>query len=143
MLSHQFNRAVHGSDNDKAELLDQMRKSFPESSLGWLKKNDIAVQRTTIEPSQLDWDNRHEWAATHEPKKVKATRKDIKDGKDKPVVTVDRPGHDNLFIMDGHHHAEAYTQLDRHDIPAFIVKVPRVNGPWDTQHDKQEHNKDA
>lgn len=143
MLSSQFNRAFHGSDQDKADLLDQMRESFPESSLGWIKKADIAVERTTICPADIDWDGRETWEATHEPKKVKQKRKDIKHGKDKPLAVVDRPGKDDLFVMDGHHHAEAYTQLDRQDIPAFVIKVPRVNGPWDTQHSKQEHNKDA
>lgn len=143
MLSSQFNRAFHGSDQDKADLLKQLGESFHDKDLGWIRKADVAVERTTISPSDIDWDGRESWAATHEPKKVKEKRKDIKHGNDKPIAVVDRPGKDNLFVMDGHHHAEAYTQLERDDIPAFVLKVPRVNGPWDELHSKQEHNKNA
>jgi hypothetical protein len=58
--------------------------------------------------------------------------------------------------MDGHHHAEAYTQLmgkpreeqpkavrNMHGMPAYVITVPKTRGPWDTLHDKQEHNKNA
>lgn len=139
-LGRQFDR---GDDQDKADLLKQMRKSFPDRSLDWLRGDDVSVTRTHIHPSDIDWKNRHEWEATHEPKKVKEKRKDIKNGDDKPIVTVDRPGHDDLFIMDGHHHAEAYTQLGTKKIPAYVVTVPRTTGPWDEQHSKQKHNKDS
>jgi hypothetical protein len=142
VFSRQFDN--RGSDEDKAALIDQLSKSFHDEDLAWLRSPNIHVERTSVDPSQIDWDHRDEWAATHEPKEVKKKRKDIKKGNDKPVALVERPhkGPDDLFIMDGHHHAEAYTQLDM-DIPAYKISVPKTNGPWDTLHSKQEHNKNA
>jgi hypothetical protein len=142
-LSRQF-QTGKPDDGAKSALLEQLGKSFHEKDLEWIHDPQIHVSRETVSPGAIDWDHRDEWAATHEPKEVKKKRKKIEKGHDKPVVLVDRPhkGPDNLFIMDGHHHAEAYTQLDK-DMPAFTISVPKTNGPWDTLHDKQEHNKNA
>lgn len=137
MLSRQFN-PPEGNDKDKEKLIHQLSKSFPDKAMDWISHSDIKVEKTHISPSEIDWDNRHTWAATHEPEKVAKKRKQIEHGKDKPVVVVERPHHDNLFIMDGHHHAEAYTELDKKSMPAYVIKVPRVKGEWDTFHSKQE-----
>jgi hypothetical protein len=141
MFSRQFD--ARGSDDDKSALIGQLSKSYHERDLQWLNDPSIRVEKTQVRPSELDWRHRDEWAATHDPKAVKQKRKQIKQGKDKAIAVVDRPHESDLMIMDGHHHAEAYTQLDRQDIPAYKISVPRTIGPWDTLHDKQEHNKNA
>lgn len=156
-LSRQF-QTSKPDDGAKSALLEQLGKSFHAQDLDWINDPQVHVTRRPVPPSQIDWDHRDEWTATHEPGAVKDKRKKIKHGDTKPVVMVERPhkGPDNLFIMDGHHHAEAYTQLmgkDKADqpktirnmrgMPAYVVSVPRTQGPWDTLHDKQEHNKNA
>lgn len=152
MFSRQFD-PPHGDPDDKAALIDQLRLSFRKRDLRWLEDPDIQVRRTTVAPSDIDWDHRESWAATHEPKLVKEKRNDIKHGDMKPVVVVDRPHHDDLMVMDGHHHTEAYTQLIGQRkgpkalrsgrFPAYEVSVPRTSGPWDELHSKQEHNPNA
>jgi hypothetical protein len=154
-LSHQFT-APQGSAEDKAALLSQLGKSFHQKDLAWLNDPGIKVEMRPVTPSQIDWDHREEWQATHEPGKVKEKRKAIKHGDLKPVAFVDRPHTDDLMVMDGHHHAEAYTQLmgkpkqdqpksirNMRGMPGYVIHVPRTSGPWDTLHDKQEHNKNA
>jgi hypothetical protein len=153
-MSSQFSRDS-GSDTDKAALVKQLSKSFHPDDLAWIDSPNIRVRRTAVRPSQIDWQNRESWTATHEPGKVKDTRKSIKHGDDKPVALVSRPHSDNRMVMDGHHHTEAYTQLidsgtkNKHvaalrgRIPAYEITVPRTNGPWDELHSKQEHNKNA
>lgn len=154
MYSRQFD-TMGGNSADKAALVKQLSKSFHPKDLAWIDSPDVRVERTSVPPSRIDWDNRETWRATHEPAKVKKKRQDIKHGDDKPVALVNRPGHDDLFVMDGHHHTEAYTQLlgrdkqNKHvralhgEIPAYEIHVPRTNGPWDTLHDRQEHNPNA
>lgn len=155
-MSSQF-QPKPGNDEDKAALKEQLSKSFHERDLAWIDDPRIHVERTRVAPSRIDWDNRESWKATHEPGLVREKRKMIKHGDDKPVALVQRPNHYDLFVMDGHHHAEAYTQLLgkppekqnknvralHGEMPAFEIHVPRTNGPWDTLHDKQEHNKNA
>jgi len=154
-MSRQFDSP--GNDEDKRALIGQLSESFHSRDLAWLEDPSIHVSRTSIHPADIDWDGRESWAATHEPGKVREKRKEIKRGNDKPVVVVDRPHHSDLMIMDGHHHAEAYTQLlgkpaeDQNKnvralhglMPVYTVSVPRTTGPWDELHNKQEHNKNA
>lgn len=156
MYSRQFD-TMHGNSDDKAALVKQLSKSFHDKDLAWIHSPDVRVERTSVPPSRIDWDDRDRWRATHEPGKVREKRREIKHGDDKPVALVNRPGKDNLFVMDGHHHTEAYTQLlgkphqDQNknvralhgEIPAFEIHVTRTNGPWDTLHDRQEHNSNA
>lgn len=139
---HQFGRTLAGDHDatEKQQLLKQLGKNFPPEATAWLDHPSVHVQRTYVRPSDIDWDNRESWAATHEPGKVAKIRKKIEKGKDKPVVAIDRPGSDNVFIADGHHHTEAYTQLDRSHFPAFVVRVPTRTGPWDTMHSKQRED---
>jgi hypothetical protein len=154
-LSRQFS-APQGSAEDKAALVSQLSKSFHPRDLEWLQDPHVKVEKRPVAPNQIDWDHREEWQATREPGKVKDKRKDIKHGDMKPVAFVDRPHSDNLMVMDGHHHAEAYTQLmgkPRNDqpksvrnmtgMPGYVIHVNKTNGPWDTLHNRQEHNKNA
>ena len=145
-FSQQFSR-INGPDDskDKKKLLKQLHKNFPDTAVSFIDSPAVHVKKTRVTPSAVDWENRNEWRATREPGKVKETRKDIKKGKEKPVVMVERPGKDSLMIMDGHHHSEAYTQLigqgkmpDRaKDFPAYVIKVNREKGPWDEAHNRQ------
>jgi hypothetical protein len=146
----------HGSVKAKKQLLEQLSKSFPDSALEWIRSPRVQVERTRLRPDQIDWENREKWAATHEPRKVARKVRRIQQGHEKPVFAVDRPGHDDVFIADGHHHAEAYTELigsgdggvkEKHlkrgkfkssDFPAFVARVPSVRGPWDEMHASQE-----
>lgn len=137
---HQFGRVLAGDDHDakdKRKLLKQLGKNFPDDATSWVNDPAVHVQRTYIRPVDVDWDHRSEWAATHQPGKVAKVRKKIEKGKDRPVVAIDRPGSDNVMIADGHHDAEAYTQLDRSHMPAYVVRVPTRMGPWDEMHTDQ------
>lgn len=143
-FSQQFHR-IHGEDDSEAKkgLLKQLKGHFPKDATNWIKDPGVHVERTKIKPSDIDWDHREEWRATHEPKKVNGIRKAIKHGHVKAIVGVQRPGKDNIMIADGHHHAEAYTQLDVKKMPAYVVKVNRRTGDWDTMHDKQIKGKNG
>lgn len=138
-FSQQFHRVNGEDDHDaKKALLKQLKGNFPKSVTKWIKDDSVHVERTKVSPHEIDWQHREEWAATHEPGTVNDVRKSIKHGHDKPIVGVARPGKDNIMVADGHHHLEAYTQLDVKKMPAYLIKVNRVNGPWDTMHEHQK-----
>lgn len=147
-FSDQFSR-INGRDDskDKEKLIKQLRKNFPADSYEFVNDPRVHVEKTRIKPSEIDWEHRDQWRATHQPGHVKYRRKQIKNGKEKPVITFERPGKDNLMVGDGHHHTEAYTQLigqdkmpdHAKDFPAFVVKVPTVKGPWDELHEQQRN----
>lgn len=138
-FSSQFDR-IHGDDDSKAKdkLRKQLKGNFPKDAYAFLDDPGVRVEKTKIKPSDIDWQHRDEWAATHQPKQVKQVRKAIEHGHEKPIVGVLRPGEDNIMIADGHHHGEAYTQLGVKKMPAYVIKVNRRTGPWDEMHDKQK-----
>lgn len=153
MFSRQFD--APGSPEDKAALKKQLEESFHDKDLRWIDDPRIKVKRTSVTPGQIDREHMHEWAAFHERDKVDEKRRNIKHGDMKPVAMVNRPhrGPDNLFVLDGHHHEMAYSQLIARDgktnrnklhgrMPAYEINVPTATGPWDELHSKQIHNKD-
>jgi len=114
----------------------QLIKSFDEKDMNWIKD---AKWTGPIEVSldKINFSTENTWTAEKEPKLVKSKVKKIKKGKRKPVVLIDAPKDDKYFILDGHHRALAYKKLDM-PIPAFIGKVDKEKGPWDTFHTKQK-----
>ena len=102
----------YASSNVKKRVLDQLADDFPEKNLGWIKQADWSGP-VEVDPADIDQHNRHEWAASHEPDRVKARKKRIKKGKIKPIVLVKTP-------------------------ICWIGKVDRETGPWDTFHNQQD-----
>jgi len=126
----------YASSNVKKRVLDQLTDDFPEKDLGWIKKADWSGP-VEVDPADIDQHNRHEWAASHEPDRVKARKKRIKKGKVIPIVLVKTPKNKKYIIIDGHHRFIAYEQLERKPI-CWIGKVDRETGPWDTFHNQQD-----
>ena len=114
----------------------QLKKSYDKKDMGWIKDAqwtgpvDVALDR-------VNFSTKKTWKAYHEPELVESKVEKIKNGKRKPVVLIDAPKDDKLFVLDGHHRSLAYEKLNS-PIIAFIGKVDREKGPWDTFHTKQK-----
>lgn len=136
--------AKHMSVQDTAgvrkRVMHQMKSDFPKSSMGWMK--DAVWTGPEMVPTEMfDTADQNSWAASHEPEKVKAFRKEIKEGRHKPIVAVHVPGSNKLRIVDGHHHFMGYHDLG-YPAPAYIAHVEQNTGPWDEMHAHQLHSKD-
>ena len=129
-----------GDDEAKAALIKQMRKNFRKQDLAWLDDAGIRVESPSkIDPDHIDWDDYPDWRASRQLEEVQGIAKKVEKGKKtpKPVVLAASPGNDdNMYIVDGHHHAMA--QVERKKKPVgWVVHVPTAEGPWTTLHDKQ------
>ena len=135
---HQF--APPGDEKARKRLLKQLKPDFPSDALDWLRDPAVRVEAPQrIPATDLDFDDYPNWRASHELKKVnKIARKK----KNKDIVVADRPGEEDLYIIDGHHHALA--KIDREKDPkGYIVHVPAREGPWTKLHDRQKGDQDT
>ena len=114
----------------------QLKKSYDVKDMGWVKDAQWSGP-VEVSLDKVDFLTKKTWKAYHEPKLVDSKVRKIKKGKKKPVVLIDAPKDKKYFILDGHHRAMAYEKLDM-PITAFIGKVTKEEGPWDTFHTKQK-----
>ncbi len=128
------------SSSDKSKVIKQLAKDYPLNSLNWVKEIKWdGPEKVNIE--DVDYSNYRNWQANHEPKKVKKFEKKISNGKMKPVILVKTPKNKKYIVIDGHHRALAYRNLDE-PLRAWIGYTKTEKGPWDTFHDKQRHSDD-
>ncbi len=128
------------SSSDKSKVVKQLAKDYPLNSLNWVKEIKWdGPEKVNIE--DVDYSNYKNWQASHEPKKVKKFEKKISNGKMKPVILVKTPRNKKYIVIDGHHRALAYRNLDE-PLRAWIGYTKTEKGPWDTFHDKQRHSDD-
>lgn len=85
---------------------------------------------------QIDFQNRDNWAASHEPDKVADFVTKIQNGELKPIILVNEPNDNKLRLVDGHHRALAYEQLGQPAM-AYVAHVGTIGGAWDDLHDSQ------
>ena len=126
----------YAKKSSKEKVWYQLSKSFYEKDMGWIK-NAHWIGPVEVPLDRVNFSTENTWTARKEPELVKSKVKKIKKGKRKPVVLIDAPKNNKYFILDGHHRALAYKELDI-PITAFIGKVSKEKGPWDTFHNKQK-----
>lgn len=128
-MAPQMTDAAHGA-------FQTMVGDFPAHALVWMA---FVKWRGPVEvsPDQIDFDDEKSWAADHEDAKVAKFAKKIKAGKKiRPILLVEKPGHDKAVVVDGHHRALAARQVGK-PVLAYTAKVPKEDGPWDETHSYQ------
>ncbi|MCC9307694.1 phage portal protein [Kitasatospora sp. RB6PN24] len=119
-------------------VYDQLLANYPASTLGWVLGASWSGP-TDVPLDQVSFDHEEQWAASHEPKRVKHFLKQIRrKGRTKPVVLLRTPSSQKLIIVDGHHRSLAYRQAGK-PIRAWIGTVAQNHGPWDELHSSQHH----
>jgi len=119
-------------------VYDQLLEDFPKDAARWVLHLKWDGPRD-VPIADVDYSNKGSWHASKDPDHVALMVKKIKAGKKKPVVLVKKPGKKKLMVVDGHHRALAYLQLDE-PLRAYVAKVPG-DGPWDEMHAAQTHGK--
>ena len=116
-------------------VIEQLSDDFPPGALGWVSTIPwTGPQR--IDLKLVDWSALKSWAAYNEMDRVEDFATKIKNGWDKPIVTVRVPDDERVRIVDGHHRALAYATLKK-PIMAYVGEVPKAKGPWDETHSSQ------
>jgi len=132
-----MNWSTRYSKKDSMKMVwKQLKKSYDTKDMEWIKDAKWSGPME-VPLDDVDFSTKKTWKAHHEPELVKSKEKKIKNDKRKPVVLIDTPKDGKLFILDGHHRAMAYENLNM-PITAFVGKVDRVKGPWDEFHSKQK-----
>ena len=114
---------------------EQLCDDFPPEALGWVDSIPWSGPQR-LDLSKIDWSAVKSWQAFNELDRVDKFAQQIKNGWDKPIVTVQVPGDDRVRIVDGHHRALAYATLKR-PLLAYVGQVPKKVGPWDYTHASQ------
>ena len=132
-----MNWSTRYSKKDSMKMVwKQLKKSFDKKDMGWIK--DTKWNGPIDVPlDQVNFSTKKTWKAYREPELVQSKVRKIENGKKKPVILIDAPKDDKFFIIDGHHRAMAYEKLNKPMI-AFVGKVNKEKGPWDTFHTKQK-----
>lgn len=115
---------------------DQLKKSFDKKDMKWIKDVEWDGPKE-VSLDQVSYSTKKTWKAYKEPELVQSKVRKIENGKKKPIILIDAPKDDKYFIIDGHHRAMAYEKLDKPMI-AFVGKVKKETGPWDSFHTKQK-----
>ncbi len=125
-----------------SDVMRQLSKNFDPRGLGWV----IATPWTgpqDVPLADIDFDDENAWAAHHQDDRVQHFVDKLRAGETiHPAVLVRTPrGTGKLKVVDGHHRALAYRELDR-PVRAYVGRVPRDTGPWDETHLYQHHQGD-
>lgn len=119
-------------------VMNQMRINFPEDSIKWMK-NAHWTGPVKVPLDRVDFDDIGRWAAFHQQDHVENFRKLIQRGDNlHPVIAVQVPGENKVKIVDGHHRALAYRELNK-PVVAYVGTVHSKEGPWDKTHLYQIH----
>lgn len=128
-----------GPDHEiSAAVMAQLGDDYPPESMGWIHgahwRGPVAVPL-----ARVDMDDRDDWAASSDPKRVSEFAQRMKAGKAKPVVLVQEPGDAKLKTVDGHHRVLA-AEKNGTPVMAYVGRVGARTGPWDTMHSSQRTN---
>lgn len=101
----------------------QMAKNFPPDAIEWVKRARWTGP-VEIPWERIDQDDRDEWAASHQPEKVRDFQRQIEahDGHVAPSILVQEPGSQKAFIVDGHHRALARENL-KQNVLAYVGNI--------------------
>lgn len=118
------------------QVYSQLLPDFPATAIQWvLRAQWEGPEKVPL--SDIDFSNRENWTASHEPKKVNVHMKLIKEGVSKPLILVKLPGHDKLFVADAHHRLLAYEAMDKEPV-AYVGRIhPSDTEACTTMHSKQ------
>lgn len=119
-------------------VYNQLLEDFPKDSARWVLHLKWDGPKD-VPLDQIDYSNKDSWRASKDPDHVDLMRKKIKAGKKKPIILVRKPGKKKLVVVDGHHRALGYLELDK-PARAYVAEVPG-NGPWDEMHAAQNNGK--
>lgn len=103
------------------QVWKQLLPDFPATAIEWVKHTpwEGPIQ---VPLSEIDFDNRKNWTASREPKKVKLHMQLIKENQSKPVILARIPGNPKLVCLDAHHRLLGYEALHQNPI-AYIADV--------------------
>lgn len=119
-------------------VYQQLIPDFPATALEWVKRCDW-IGPVNVPLDEIDFSNRANWTASHEPEKVKKHQELIQEGESKPVILVHLPGHDKLFIADAHHRVLAYEAMNKPPKAYIALIRPSDVEAATTMHSKQYH----
>lgn len=129
-------RADKGSATGKVE--EQLLRNYPADSIAWVRDAHWSGP-AKVPISQIDMDDVHSWAASHQPDRVEHFVRQIRSGKTpRPAVMVRVPGDPKLKVVDGHHRTLAYRQLGL-PVPAWVGGVSADDSRWAETHTAQVH----
>lgn len=119
-------------------VYDQLAEDYPPHAIEWVKRQRWTGP-TRVPTNQIDYSNRHDWQASREQPKIAIFKKKIAAGKMKPMILIKKPNNPQFVVVDGHHRAIAYDELNT-PANAYITQVPSTAGPWDIMHQQQDHS---
>ena len=124
---------------DASNLADaihaQLATDYPPEAIAWVKAAHWkGPGRVPLD--RINFANRAQWAASHDPAKVAVHKGRINAGIEKPIILVRTPHSKKMDIIDGHHRGLGYRELRRNP-KAYVATVQAVNGPWDSMHASQ------
>lgn len=116
----------------------QLSEDFPPAACRWVLNPSVTwlpVRRVPL--AKIDYSNAARWNADEHPAKLTRFRRKLRDGNDKPIVLVMRPGKKTAMVADGHHRAFSARQAARPPL-AYVCIVRVLHGPWDEMHAAQK-----
>lgn len=124
-------------DSPAYAVRKQLEDDYPPEAMMWIADAEWSGPMK-VALSRIDFSNQALWTASRPEDKdhVKKFVKKIKNGWEKPVILVNRPGTNKYMIIDGHHRCLAYQILGR-SVMAYVAKTKGVRGPWDDFHSAQ------
>ena len=133
---------MRGSSNSgiAEEVYRQLLEDYPKRILGWVRSADW-YGPLTVDLDMIDFTNKDKWQASEDTSEVDKFEDKIEnEGFAKPIILVNEPNYNKLRIVDGHHRALAYKNLDQPAM-AYVANVGSVGGDWDVLHDRQRGSK--
>lgn len=126
---------------DAEHVYVQMAKNFPPEAIQWVKRAKWTGPHN-VPWGRVDTDDIENWAASHQPEKVKEFEAQIKahQGHVAPSVLVQNAQHNKAFIVDGHHRALARKNLGQ-DVLAYLGHIDEKDREAaEETHTKQIHS---
>ncbi len=123
---------------ESEHVMNQMRINYPEDSIEWMKDAHW-IGPVKVPLDRVDFADAGRWAAFHQENHVENFKKLIQEGDPlHPVVAVQIPDDPKVKVVDGHHRALAYKELNK-PVVAYVGIVHSKKGPWDKTHLYQVH----
>jgi len=122
----------------KHSVLAQVADDFPPHATEWIR-NIPWDGPVRVPLSSVDYSNKEHWKAWGDDEKIEKFKKKIRQGWHKEVILVDRPGARTMMVVDGHHRALAYRDLNK-PIVAYVGHAPALKGAWDEFHSSQNQD---
>jgi hypothetical protein len=117
------------------DIISGLEADYPPEAIQWVKAAKWEGPEK-VPLDEIDFSGRKRWRASKDD--LTPYIDNIKKGKRKPILLVVVPGREKYIIVDGHHRALAYEELDKPAL-AYCAHVDHHEGPWDTMHDQQKN----